>query len=329
MLTRFISDQNLPDFMQKLRKFGGIEGPLRGEDGGVRFGNLSDGTTPDIHAIRTLLPAKKYLFAPEERLFNYTLQEGYKILLEDISPVTLFALHPCELAGINYLDRLLGGDAPDPHYAARRSQITLIGISCLPDEFCSCHISPSPLQALSDIFMNIVEGGFVVTVYSSRGKEIMEDMKDLAEERELPVPQDARRFFGVSLPLNVMSEIDTGLPEWQKLADRCLGCGACSLCCPTCACFNILEFAGLDGVSSERIRYWDNCLFKSHSMVAGGAVFNKGRAERFIYRYRHKQRGFGPLRGVPSCVGCGRCRAFCPIGLDLRVLTELLERSAV
>ena len=38
-----------------------------------------------------------------------------------------------------------------------------------------------------------------------------------------------------------------------------------------------------------------------------------------------KYRGFGPLQGIPSCVGCGRCRVVCPTGIDLRPLAERLE----
>lgn len=52
------------------------------------------------------------------------------------------------------------------------------------------------------------------------------------------------------------------------------------------------------------------------------------RAKRFRYRYIHKYRGFGPLQGIPGCVGCGRCRAVCPTGLDLRPLAVRLEGAA-
>jgi formate hydrogenlyase subunit 6/NADH:ubiquinone oxidoreductase subunit I len=62
--------------------------------------------------------------------------------------------------------------------------------------------------------------------------------------------------------------------------------------------------------------------------VAGGVNFCKDRAERFRYRYRHKYRGFGALQGVPSCVGCGRCRVACPADLDLRPLAERLDGGA-
>jgi ferredoxin len=238
--------------------------------------------------------------------------------------VILFGLHPCDLAGINYLDRLFLGDDPDPLYAARRSSMILVGISCMPDEFCTCHLSISPIQALSDMFLHTVEGGYLISSNSSCGDGLLDAVKPAFKQWEGEFPDDTRRFFGQSQFELVLPEIDTTLPEWQQLADHCLGCGACSICCPTCACFDVLEFGGLDACSSLRVRRWDNCLFKSHGQVAGGMDFRKDRAERFRYRFRHKYHGFGPLQQIPSCVGCGRCKVACPAGLDLRPLAKRL-----
>ena len=325
MATRFIANHNLAALLERLRLSAELHGPVRGDDGVVRFAAIAPGTLPDLSAVRTLLPPKKYLLHPQETILNYTAEAGYQMPIEDVRPLILFGLHPCDLAGINYLDQIFLGDTPDPLYAACRPTITLVGVSCTSDNFCSCHLLASPLKALFDLYFNIVDGGFVVTSGSFRGGELLERVKDILEERVVAVPEDARRYFGHAVVESVRPELDATLPEWQELADRCLGCGACSICCPTCYCFDVLEFCGLDSCSASRVRQWDNCLFKSHAEVAGGVNFRKNKAERFRYRYCHKYRGFGPLQGIPSCVGCGRCRAVCPAGLDLRTLAEQLE----
>jgi ferredoxin len=328
MASQFIANHNLSPLLDRLRRGAELHGPVRGDDGVVRFAAIAPGTLPGLSALRTLLPPKKYLLHPHDTILNYSAAAGYQLPAEEVRPLVLFGVHPCDLAGINYLDRVFLGDAPDPLYAARRAALTLIGISCTPDEFCSCHISPSPLKALSDLFLSAVDGGFIVTSGSPRGDELLESVRDLLQEREGAVPEDTRRFFGHAETEQVRPEPDATLPEWQELAEHCLGCGACSLCCPTCYCFDVLEFCGLDKGSASRVRQWDNCLFKSHAEVAGGMNFRKNKAERFRYRYRHKYRGFGPFQGIPSCVGCGRCRVVCPARLDLRPLAERLEGSA-
>ena len=325
MMVSIISNDNLEAVLERLRRYAEVHGPVRGDDVVVRFTALTSGRLPDLSTIRTLLPPKKYLLHPRETILNYTNDAGYQAPAATERPLILFGLHPCDLAGINYLDQIFLGDNPDLLYGVRRAALTLVGLSCTPDEFCSCHLFPSPLKALSDLFLVSLDGGFAVNSNSSRGDELLEGMKDLLKEREIIIPEDNRRFFDQDVSAPLHPELDATLPEWQELADHCLGCGACSICCPTCSCFDVMEFGGLDGHSAERVRQWDNCLFKSHAQVAGGLNFRKDRAERFRYRYRHKYRGFGSLQGIPTCVGCGRCRVVCPAGLDLRPLAERLE----
>lgn len=325
MQVSFIKHSDLPALLERLRRHGDLHGPVRGNDGVVRFAALAAGIEPDLSALRTLLPPKKYLLQPRETLLNYAPDTGYQLPAAMPHPLVLFGVHPCDLAGINYLDRLFLGDNPDPLYAARRANLTLIGSSCTPDEFCSCHHLSSPLSACFDLFLNISADGYAVTSGSPRGDELLAALNDILESCDRDVAEDTRRFFGHTVANQELPELDAALPEWQELAGRCLGCGACSLCCPTCACFDVLEFGGLDGRSAERIRQWDNCLFKSHAQVAGGMNIRTDRAERFRYRYRHKYRGLGALHSIPTCVGCGRCRVACPAGLDLRPLAERLE----
>lgn len=327
MVVRFISHANLEVMLERLRQYGDLHGPVRGEDGLVRFAPLTKGTLPDLTAVRTLLPPKKYLLHPQETIFNYTAAAGYQLPSVETRAAILFGIHPCDLAGLNYLDQIFLGNDPDLIYAARRSALTLIGISCTPDEFCSCHTLPSPLKAAYDIFLLAAEDGFTVSSDSPRGEELLERMAEILEERDLDLPDDSRRFFGQDAPEHLFPELDRANPKWQELAAHCLGCGACSLCCPTCACFDVLELGGLDGCSAERIRRWDNCLFKSHAQVAGGTSFCKDRADRFCYRYQHKYHGFGILQGIPACVGCGRCRTACPAGLELRFMAEPVKEG--
>lgn len=321
----FLAYHNLPELLNHFREFGELHAPVQGEDGGVRYAHLPLGSLPNLSATRTLLPPKKYLLHQHETIFTYTNCDGYKQTSEEPTPKILFALHPCDLAGINYLDQLFLGNQPDSLYETRRSSITLIGISCTPDEFCSCHLTPSPLHAFSDIFLQAVDDGFAVTSSSKRGYEILKTAGNILKKHTHLIPDNTRHFFDQQISRHNLAEIDVNLPDWDELGLKCLGCGGCSISCPTCSCFDLLEFGGLNASYAERVRIWDNCLFKSHSQIAGGKNFIKNRGERFRYRYRHKYRGFGATKEIPSCVGCGRCRVTCPVAIDLRPLATKIE----
>lgn len=327
MLRYLLPQTALEPFMARLRKLGELHGPVCGNDGAVRFGPLEKGTVPDLGTQRSLLPPKKYLLAPDETVLNYQPERGYQVPQQQTNPLILLGVHPCDLAAIFYLDRLFLTDPPDPTYAARRERFILIGSSCTPDDLCSCQQPPSQLPASCDLFLQQVEEGFLVSFETPRGGLVQQAVADLLLSDGRTTPHSTRQNFSAAVVPPGLEELDPSLPDWQNLADHCLGCGACSVSCPTCACFEILEFGGLDGCSAERLRRWDNCLFKSHSEVAGGQNFQKDRAQRFRYRYRHKYRGYGQLRGLPSCVGCGRCRVQCPAGLDLRPLAQRLEKE--
>lgn len=323
----FLPNATLGSLLDRLRMLGELHGPLRCNDGAVRFSTLRDGDQPDLQALRSLLPPKKYLVAPTETILTYQPETGYQTPTQNSTPLILLGVHPCDLAAISYLDRLFLAAPPDPGYADRRRRLTLIGTSCSPDAYCSCYQSPSPLPDSCDLFLQQTDDGFVLTVESQRGETLYDALSDLLIPDGRKTHASPRNNFGTILPAPPQDELDTSLVDWQELADHCLSCGACSISCPSCACFEILEFGALDGSSAERLRRWDNCLFKSHAEVAGGHSFQKDRAQRFRYRYRHKYRGYGQLQGLPSCVGCGRCRVQCPAGLDLRPLAERLEKA--
>jgi ferredoxin len=98
---------------------------------------------------------------------------------------------------------------------------------------------------------------------------------------------------------------------WEELGRQCLGCGACTLVCPTCVCFNTADETGLDPTCGERQRVWDSCQFNDFALVAGGHDFRPGRAARQRHRFFRKYNYQAAASGLSGCVGCGRCAAAC------------------
>ncbi|WP_243373135.1 4Fe-4S dicluster domain-containing protein [Geotalea sp. SG265] len=321
MAETFLTYNALGSFLVRLMQIGTLHGPTLNDLGVLSFNPV---TSPDLLQLnyqRTLLPPKKYLLPPQSPILHYAPTEGYTPAKTPGDEILLFGLHPCDLAGIAYLDRVFLDDRPDPLYASRRERLVLVGISCESDEYCFCGdvgVCPTAAAVPFDLFLSRQDSGFRIRTGSRRGEEIISWAADIvgtagAETRPAEAAETARRICH-AVGKRRMFE---GSTLWDDFAGRCLSCGACSLCCPTCYCVDVREYGAIDGQTGERVQEWDNCLFKAHGEIAGGINFRKTRQERFHYRFLHKYYGFGPLRDVISCVGCGRCRAVCPVGIDL------------
>jgi ferredoxin len=323
MARNLLKNDSLPVFLEILATFGAVHGPVLTDDGVPAFRPFSNAADLLLTYVRTRIPPKKYLLHPRETVLTFTPDAGYRQPPPDAPGIILIGLHPCDLQGIAYLDQVFLENGPDPLYRARREALTLIGLSCEPDEFCFCgDCSVSGMHGC-DLFMRRSAEGFVLQGGTPKAAAILDRLSPhLAEGEAVPA---VVRQCGMAETIQRASASGETFGEsalWDQFAERCLSCGACSLCCPTCYCFDIREYGSLDGATAMRLREWDNCLFKAHGETAGGVSFRKGRRERFQYRYLHKYLGFGPTRGMVSCVGCGRCREVCPANIDLLELFE-------
>lgn len=321
-MAKFLPAELLPLFLDELARHGELHGPALTDQGVTAFGPVTSAGDLFLHYHRTLLPPKKYLLPPKATTFSWNDATGYEPVLGDLRPIVLFGLHQCDLAGIAYLDGVFRSDPPDLHYSARRSRLILVGLSCEPDAYCFCGSLDAP-HAACDLFMAMSGTDFVVSACSATGARILDRCSLPMEDREsaptmMPeIPEELSIREAVS-----RGETFPDHPLWEEFSAACLSCGACSLCCPTCYCFDTREMAELGSNGAARIREWDNCLFRCHGEIAGGQNFRPTRVERFHYRYRHKYLGFGPTRGVTACVGCGRCREVCPVRIDLLKLFQ-------
>ena len=66
----------------------------------------------------------------------------------------------------------------------------------------------------------------------------------------------------------------------------------------------------------ERQRQWDSCFNLEFSYMNGGIVRDNTR-NRYRQWMTHKLATWIDQFGSSGCVGCGRCIAWCPVGIDL------------
>jgi len=123
--------------------------------------------------------------------------------------------------------------------------------------------------------------------------------------RSLP-PVDLRALMGASLDAE----------RWNDVAERCLTCGNCTMVCPTCFCTTTEEVTDLTGDHTERRQRWDSCFDLDFSHLHGGPVRHSAHG-RYRQWLTHKLSTWHDQFDTTGCVGCGRCIAWCPVGIDI------------
>jgi sulfhydrogenase subunit beta (sulfur reductase) len=332
-----IPKRDMDLFVSVLPAFGDVYAPVR-RGAGFAFDRPQRWSDVVLSYPRTILPPKKFLLPPRERLLTFDEHSGFRDLLEEAKrPTVVFGVHSYDIFGLNILDRVFeGGKYADPYFVTRRKATAIIGVDFEPDEM---HFARSMnadfVDSGFDLFLSDIGDDYLVLVGSSRGDDMTLHSGCLLEK---PTAADIAEYKHRSnlRASAYRTRVDLGdLPEilemeyaskvWDELGLKCLSCGACSMVCPTCYCFDVADEVDLGSRSGLRHRSWDSCLFKNHALVAGGENFREHRSSRIKFRYYHKQRGFVAEYGRPSCVGCGRCIAGCPVKIDIVQVIEKLR----
>jgi ferredoxin len=286
---------------------------------------------------------KPLCFSPRERLWREESQAvSFTQTLPDVRPTAVIGVRACDLAALAIQDRhfLSSGPIPDPHYKQRRESLLLIGVDCAQSAatcFCASTGDGPALDGGFDIGMSELDDGFLIWHQSEKGQAVT-DQLDLqaASDNQLQAMLDATNQAAAaqqrSLPASdELKSLYKRLEhaQWQKVAERCLSCGNCTAVCPTCFCYETSHEVALDGGSAEMIRQWDSCFSPGHSSM-GHFQVRAGIDQRYRQWLTHKLAGWQEQQGRIGCTGCGRCIAWCPVGIDLTAETQaVLEEGSL
>jgi len=274
---------------------------------------------------------KEFLFPRTEALYSYSFK-GDAVTITDPPPPerpqVLFGVRSCDAAGLARLDEVFLSGRTDPLYAARRESTTVVTAGCAaadPECFCTA-VGGSPLgEEAADLQLVPLDDGWLLRVLTLRGDELIGEAaagwsaapagsgeRVAALEREVaaqigrnPVPQEWARVL----------EGGFASASWDRLAAHCLGCSICAYVCPSCSCFDMNHDA--NAWCGEQCRSWDACTFVPFTLHASGHNPRATRGERYRQRVLHKFAFTADGEAHFRCVGCGRCVALCPAGLDI------------
>ncbi|MEW6131678.1 MAG: 4Fe-4S dicluster domain-containing protein [Pseudomonadota bacterium] len=274
---------------------------------------------------------KPLLFAPSEPLWRISRQaDGYAVKAAETPqrPLAVIGVRACDLAALAIQDRhFLHGPYPDPRYGARREGMLLVAVNCThPASTCFCVSTGDGPEAKTDFDLALTEldDGFVIEAGSAEGEQILAALSLNAAQ---PAQTEAaatgirhaaesqiRALAGRNLHDALMSRLSH--PRWQEVAERCLACGNCTMVCPTCFCHAENEQPELDGSSSLHSREWDSCFGERHGYIHGKQL-RPEISQRYRQWLTHKLATWHEQFGRSGCVGCGRCIAWCPVGIDI------------
>jgi len=246
--------------------------------------------------------------------------------------LALFGVRGCDLAALDILDRVFGGENfQDPRYVARRKNAFIVAVNCRrAAQTCFCtsmNTGPEVKEGFDLVLTEIIEKDrhvFLVETGSNSGKQVanrlplqeagQDDIQAAREIIERTTETITRQLDTSDLHDMLMSHLDDEI--WEDVGERCLSCANCTLVCPTCFCSTVEDVTDLTGDHAERRQLWDSCFTLDFSYIHGGSVRTSIKS-RYRQWMTHKLASWVDQFGTMGCVGCGRCITWCPVGIDI------------
>ncbi|BCO34959.1 4Fe-4S dicluster domain-containing protein [Mycobacterium heckeshornense] len=270
---------------------------------------------------------KQFLHPPRQRLWS---SDGTQ---PDEQPRYAFiGVRACDLAAIKILNGVLGvGAHPDQGFVGRLRQIFVVAVNCTePGGLCFCAsmgtgpaVGPGYDLALTEC-IDADGCHYLVDVGSDDGADVLAALpyRD-AEQNEVDSARsavgDAAHRMGRQMPEGDLREllvVSRESPRWKDVAGRCLTCGNCTMACPTCFCTSVEDVTDLSGEHAERWMHWASCYEFDFTYIYPDSVRQSGES-RYRHWITHKLGTWHDQFGSTGCVGCGRCIAWCPTGIDI------------
>ncbi|KUI40749.1 4Fe-4S ferredoxin [Mycobacterium sp. IS-1590] len=270
---------------------------------------------------------KQFLHPPRQQLWS---SEGETS--EETPKYAFLGVRACDLSAIAVLNGVLGvGGHPDQGFVGRLARIFVVAVNCTePGGLCFCASMGTGPEAGPGYDLALTERidgnrhSYLVDVGSEAGEDVLSALPHRdATPDEIGSARgdvaDAAGKMGRQMPTGDLRELlidSRESPQWDEVASRCLTCGNCTMVCPTCFCTTVEDTTDLTGQHAERWMQWASCFEFDFTFIHEGSVRQSG-ASRYRHWITHKLGSWHDQFGSSGCVGCGRCIAWCPTGIDI------------
>ncbi|QUR67873.1 4Fe-4S dicluster domain-containing protein [Mycobacterium spongiae] len=288
---------------------------------------------------------KQFLHPPRRRLWSATRDGGVTSEpVDEARPYAFLGVRGCDLAAIATLGGVLDDSRyPDNSFAARRRRTFVVAVNCTePGGLCFCAsmgTGPSVGPGYDLALTERAGGGaptYVVEVGTDRGAEVLAAVPHrAADDSEIGCAQAdveaAAGKMGRQMPDTDLRNLlirSRESPQWEEVSSRCLTCGNCTMVCPTCFCTSTEDITDLAGEHAERWQHWASCFEFDFTYVHGGGSVRRSGSSRYRHWLTHKLGTWHDQFGMSGCVGCGRCIAWCPTGIDITEEMTTMARQA-